>query len=394
MRLPLIPVLVILVVSILIDIFIYRRMRSSGVGRKWCVAYVVISSACQLLLLAATVTPKKTGGNVQLRALMWIIFAYMSVYLPKIIVAAFMLARMGLARVFRRPLRGITWAGAAVGTAVFCLMWWGALFNRHRLDVREVGVDIEGMPAAFDGYRIVQISDMHVGSLDDDPEFLADAVGRINALRPDLIVFTGDIVNRHSPELIPYTDILTGLRAPDGVYSVMGNHDYGDYFAWQSPAHKQADIDSLQAMQRRMGWRMLNNDHTWLRRGSDSLALIGVENIGDPPFRIYGSLRRAYPDLADRNTKILLSHNPVHWTDSISGRDDVNVALTLSGHTHAMQIELLGISPAAMRYDCWGGLYTDSLGRDLYVNIGLGVVGLPARIGATPEITLITLHSK
>ena len=394
MRLPLIPVLIILVISILIDIFIYRRMRRIGASRKLCVTYVIISSACQLLLLAAALMPKKTGSDVQLRALMWVIFAYLTVYIPKIIVALCMLVRMGLARLFHRPLHGITFTGAALGAVIFCLMWWGAVFNRHDIDVRDVSVDIEGLPPAFDGYRIAQISDLHVGSLDNDPGFLIHAVERINSLRPDLIVFTGDIVNRHSPELIPYTDILAQLHAPDGVYSIMGNHDYGDYYSWTSAAEKQADIDSLQAMQARMGWRMLNNTHTWLRRQGDSLALIGVENIGDPPFHIYGSLSDAYPDLSDANTKILLSHNPAHWSDSVCGRRDMNVALTLSGHTHAMQIELFGASPAAMRYDRWGGLYTDSLGRDLYVNIGLGVVGMPARIGATPEITLLTLHAQ
>lgn len=392
MRLPLIPVLVILVVSILIDIFIYRRMRSSGVGRKWCVAYVVISSACQLLLLAATVTPKKTGGDVQLRALMWIIFAYMSVYLPKIIVAAFMLVRMGLARVFRRPLRGITWAGAAVGTAVFCLMWWGALFNRHRLDVREIGVDIEGMPAAFDGYRIVQISDIHTGTYGDDTAFLERMVEKVNSLHPDIVLFTGDIVNRHSTELEPFVGTLSRISAPDGVWSIMGNHDYGDYYLWPSPTAKLADIAHLQELQSDMGWRMLNNAHTVLRRDTDSLVLIGVENIGDPPFAIYGDLAKAYPDLADDAVKILMTHNPAHWTDSIAGRRDANVALTLSGHTHAMQMELFGVSPASFRYATWGGLYPDSLGRHLYVNIGLGEVGMPARIGATPEITLIRLQ--
>lgn len=395
MRLPLIPVLIILIISILIDTFIYRRMRRSGIVRKWRVAYTAFSAVCLLILVATIIAPKKTGEDAQLRALMWTIFGYLTVYVPKIVAATFMLIRLGLAKLLHRPLRGLSYAGASIGAILFGLMWWGALFNRYNLDVREVSVDIEGLPTAFDGYRIAQISDLHVGSLTgESPKFLSDIVKCINALHPDVIVFTGDIVNRHSPELAPFTSILGRLQATDGVYSIMGNHDYGDYHRWSSPDLKQADIDSLQTMQASMGWLMLNNDHTWLRRGSDSLALIGVENIGDPPFHIYGSLQHAYPTLADDNTKILLSHNPIHWSDSIADRPDMNIALTLSGHTHAMQVELLGASPAAMRYDRWGGLYTDSLGRNLYVNIGLGVVGLPARIGATPEITILTLHSK
>ena len=144
-----------------------------------------------------------------------------------------------------------------------------------------------------------------------------------------------------------------------------------------------------------MGWQLLNNESRTLRRGNDSIVVIGVENIGDPPFPVYGDLDAAYPgDLDDPSFKILMSHNPAHWVEDIKDSPDKNIALTLAGHTHAMQVELFGLSPAAFRYDTWVGMYadTDSAHR-LYVNIGLGEVGIPARIGATPEITQITLRS-
>ena len=145
-----------------------------------------------------------------------------------------------------------------------------------------------------------------------------------------------------------------------------------------------------------MGWRLLLNEHIFLHRGNDSVAVIGVENIGDPPFHSYGSLYKAYPDVSDGNAKILLSHNPAHWVDSVSGNEAVNIDLTLSGHTHAMQIEVCGVSPAVFRYRTWGGLYSseNGFGGKLYVNIGLGTVGIPMRLGATPEITVITLTSR
>ena len=150
----------------------------------------------------------------------------------------------------------------------------------------------------------------------------------------------------------------------------------------------------MHQLQQQMRWHLLDNETIMLHRGTDSLAVIGVQNVGDPPFPIYGSLSKAYPAISDAAVKVLLSHNPVHWTDSIANRPEVNVALTLSGHTHAMQIACGRFSPAALRYKTWGGLYTDSLGRALYVNIGIGEVAFPARVGATPEITLITLHKK
>jgi len=345
-------------------------------------------------LVAAAALPKKGAGDEALLWLMWSVFVYLSVYVPKILFALFSLVQQLFGRLLGRRLRGIAIAGGVLSVGLFCMMLWGAICSRFNIEVKEVEVPVSGLPARYDGYSIAQISDIHTGTFGDDTRFVRNLVERVNSLHPDIIVFTGDIVNRHSGELVPFTDVLAGLEAPDGVWSIMGNHDYGDYRAWPSLSAKREDINNLQAMQAGMGWRMLNNSHTVLRRGdNDSIVLIGVENIGDPPFTVYGDLMRAYPAPGDSAIKILLSHNPAHWENSVEDNPDVNIALTLSGHTHAMQCELFGWSPAGFRYDKWGGLYPDSLGRYLYVNIGAGEVGMPARIGATPEITLITLKS-
>lgn len=393
MRVPLLPVLIFLVIGLLVDWYIYARMRRVHLGRVWRVVYIIISAIVTLGLLYVAVAPKKGTGDAGLHMLMWTLYSYISVYVPKYIYALFALVQQALGRLFRRKLHGIGIAGVSVAGVLFVMMWWGALINRFNIDVNEVEVHIPDLPSQFDGYRIVQLSDIHAGTYGTDTTFLHDVVERVNALRPDVVLFTGDIVNRHSPELEPFTSTLGAIKAPDGVWSVMGNHDYGDYYRWPSPEAKQADIAHLHSLQESMGWRMLNNSHTVLRRGdSDSLVIIGVENIGDPPFTIYGNLGKAYPDVSDQAVKVLMSHNPMHWVDSIGEHPERNIALTLSGHTHAMQMEILGHSPAAFRYKTWGGLYHDSLGRKLYVNIGLGEVGFPARIGATPEITLITLR--
>jgi hypothetical protein len=208
-------------------------------------------------------------------------------------------------------------------------------------------------------------------------------------------VFTGDIVNRRTDEIYPFVDTFAKLHAPYGVYSILGNHDYGDYSDWQSDEAKQANLQELIDIENGMGWQMLNNATAMIHCGADSIALIGVENVGDPPFHTYGDLDAAYPTLDDGVTKILLSHNPAHWVTDICDAPDKNIALTLSGHTHAMQIAFGRISPAVFRYRTWGGRYDDSGNNNmLYVNIGVGTVGFPARIGATPEITLFTLKSK
>lgn len=392
MRVPLIPVIIFLAIGLLVDWYIYRRIRSARAPRGLCIAYIAVSAIATAALLTVAAAPKKGADDAGLHCLMWALFAYMSIYLPKYLFTLFSLVRQALALIFRRPLKGIAIAGAVAGGLLFILMWWGALFSRFNIDVKEVEVDIPNLPASFQGYRIAQISDIHTGTFGTDTTFLDRVVDKINSLHPDIVLFTGDIVNRHASELKPFTATLSKLSAPDGVWSVMGNHDYGDYFAWPSPEAKAADIALLRRLQTGMGWNMLDNTHHTLRRAdSDSLIIIGVENIGEPPFTVYGNLHKAYPDLSDKAVKVLMSHNPHHWTDSIANHADVNIALTLSGHTHAMQAELFGVSPAALRYDTWAGMYTDSLARSLYVNIGLGEVGFPARIGATPEITIFTL---
>lgn len=345
-------------------------------------------------MIIVVVMPKKTGDDAALRHIMWMLFAFMTLYIPKAVYALFEVVRLSLSKIFKRRLRAIGVAGASLVAVLFAAMWWGALINCYRVDVVEVDMPIAGLSDSFNGMKIAQISDLHLGTYGDDTSFAQRIVEEVNALNPDIILFTGDIVNRHASELKPFMSALSRLHAPEGVWSIMGNHDYGDYYTWPSPEAKQADIDSLKAMQADMGWHMLNNDHTWIYAGGDSIALVGVENIGDRPFPVYGSLAQAYPDISDNNTKILMSHNPAHWCDSIADNAEANVALTLAGHTHAMQIELFGLSPAALRYKTWGGLYTDTLGRCLYVNIGAGTVGIPMRLGATPEITLITLKSK
>ena len=393
MRLSLAPVIIVLAISIMIDVFIYCRMRLNDTSGRWRRGHIVVSVISICAILLCVILPKKSGSDANLRGIMWVLYAYLSVYLPKVVLALAMLVRLVLSSCLHRPLKGISYGGAAVAAAAFVLMWWGALINRFNLDVTETEVEISGLPQSFDGYRIVQISDIHTGTYGNDTTFLSHVVECVNGLQPDLIVFTGDIVNRHSEELISHTKVLSRLRARNGVWSVMGNHDYGDYYKWKTQQEHLDDALKIKKMQAGMGWNMLNNDHTWLHAAGDSIALIGVENIGDPPFRRYGSLTAAYPDLSDDNIKILLTHNPAHWNDSIADNVNLNIALTLSGHTHAMQFELFGLSPAAMRYNTWGGLYNDKSGRKLYVNIGLGEVAMPARIGATPEITVLTLRS-
>lgn len=393
MRLPLLPVLVLVIVNLLIDWYIFNVCRRRLTNKFWSKLHISVSVLMTLAIIVAVCLPRRSGSPDILLADMWLIYSYFSVYIPKIIFLLFDLIARIPQLVRKSRLKWLSIIGCALAAATFAAMWWGALINRFNYQIKEVSVDISTLPDKFDGYRILQFSDFHVGTYGNDTTYVAKIVNAINESHADLVVFTGDIVNREATELIPFVPTLSRINAKDGVIAILGNHDYGDYREWESDNDKKDDRMALLECFDRMGWKLLLNETEMIHNGGDSIAIIGVENIGDPPFKVYGNLAKAYPQPSDSVTKILLSHTPAHWVSDIKDNQANNIALTLSGHTHAMQIELFGVSPAVWRYPTWGGLYTDDSGRHkLYVNIGLGAVGFPMRIGATPELTIITLR--
>lgn len=393
MRVYYLPLVLAVVACLLADWYLYRQTVKRLTLRLWSRVQLWGSVVMYLLLVVALCLPRRDGSEEALLTVMWLLFGFMSVYVPKLLFVVFDLVSAIPLLLRRKRWSWLSYVGGGLSVLLFVGMWWGALVNRYRMQVREVEVEIAGLPEVFDGYRLVQFSDLHVGTYGTDTTYVSKVVDKINSLDGDLVVFTGDIVNRRTSELPPFVRPLSRLRAKDGVYSILGNHDYGDYSEWPSDEYKARNMVMMDSLQAAMGWRLLRNEHCMLRAGNDSIALIGVENVGDPPFTVYGSLPDSYPSLNDDVTKLLLTHNPAHWCTDIADNDSVNVALALSGHTHAMQIEMFGLSPAAWRYDTWGGLYEDSKStHKLYVNIGMGTVALPMRFGATPEITVITLR--
>ena len=272
------------------------------------------------------------------------------------------------------------------------LAWlYGTLVERNRFRVKRTEIVSQTLPSSFDGYRIVHISDMHLMSFAGRERALERAVGKINALEPDLIAFTGDLVTLGPEELDGLQDIISTMKSRDGVYAVLGNHDYSEYRRHDSQQAKRESLEVLKRRIREMGWQLLLNENHSIVRGEDKLSVIGVENIsGNRSFRTYGNFQQARIG-ADGAYKILLSHDPSHWRAEVVGKSDVD--LTLSGHTHAMQISLLGWSPSSLMYDEYRGLYNQGE-QYLYVNTGLGQTAVNARFGATPEITLITLKTK
>lgn len=267
--------------------------------------------------------------------------------------------------------------------------------NRYNYQVRRVKLKFDNLPNAFKGTRIVQISDIHSGSFDNHEAVLRGAK-KIMDEQPDIIFFTGDLVNDRADEIQPYKDIFSQLKAPLGVYSTLGNHDYGDYAQWPSPEAKVANLEWLKSTHGEMGWKLMMNEHVVLEKGDDKIAIVGIENWGAKAgFPKYGDMSKAYQGLNEKNIpfKILLSHDPSHWDNEVQQKYP-DIDLTLSGHTHGMQfgIEIPGFkwSPVKYVYKNWAGLYQKGK-QHLYVNRGFGFLGYPGRLGILPEITVIEL---
>ena len=341
--------------------------------------------------------PKRGESDMMLQLSMWMLFVYLTIYAGKFIFVLFDLSASIPLLWHGKRVQWLSKVGIVAGVLAFGAMWWGALVNRKQICVKELTVAIDGLPESFSGYRVVQISDLHLGTFGTDTIFVSRLVDKINAVNPDLVVFTGDIVNRKSDEIRPFVAPLSRIDAKDGVLSILGNHDYGDYIHWDSPEEKEMNMEQLMDLQLEMRWELLTNSSTVIygNHPGDSIVVIGVENWGEPPFPTYGDLTMAYSTPGDSAVKILLSHNPVHWQREIAPVDSVKIDLTLSGHTHAMQVAFGSLSPAALRYKTWRGLHDSPDGRrPLYVNIGAGTVGVPMRVGATPEVTVFTLIPK
>lgn len=290
----------------------------------------------------------------------------------------------------------ITKIGALAAGTLFGSLIYGIVRGAYNYQVHKKTIAFKNLPDAFQGFKIVQISDMHIGSfLSERP--LETAISIINKLQPDMILFTGDMVNNVNEEIIPYMDTLKKLSAPKGIYSVLGNHDYGDYVRWSAPEKKVTNLNDLKNTQKEIGWRLLLDEHVRIEKGGDFINLIGVQNWGAKGrFPKYGNLQKATEGMDTSRPSILMSHDPSHWKAQVTQPPFQHIDLTLSGHTHGMQfgVEIPGWikwSPVKYMYEQWAGLYEDGA-QKLYVNRGLGFLGYPGRVGISPEITLLKLQ--
>lgn len=286
----------------------------------------------------------------------------------------------------------LSWLGMAAGGGLFGSLVYG-FTNKYNYQVKRQTLRFKTLPSAFKGLKIVQISDIHSGSF-NNREAVQQGVDKILKLQPDLILFTGDLVNNKADEMDDYIDVFQQLKAPLGVFSILGNHDYGDYVQWASQEHKTRNLNRLKEVHAQMGWRLLLNENVVLEKDGHKMAILGIENWGAKAnFPKYGKMDQAHPGTEEASFKILMSHDPSHWDAEVLPKYR-DIDLMLSGHTHGMQfgveIPWLRWSPVQYVYKQWAGLY-ESGHQKLYVNRGFGFLGYPGRVGILPEISLLEL---
>ncbi len=386
-----------------LEFYVYQAFKTVTSNNYLRIAYWVVTILVYLFFLYEVFNFKRTDRDhhrVQLVASVFLIFL-----LPKLFIILFLLIDdfgRGINYILqsfgstethvpdRRKFLSIIGLGSAA--VLSGLFLDGIIFGKYRHTVRKVKLKISGLPNSFKGYKIIQISDVHSGSF-FHPEKLQKAIDLINEEQPDLVLFTGDMVNNYATEFEPFVPLFKTIKSKDGKFSILGNHDYGDYGEWTSSAEKSQNIPDLIALQKLAGFEMLRNEHRIIEKNGEKLYIVGVENWGEKPFPQYGDLDKATIGIPAEAAKILMSHDPTHF-DAVVKNHPSNVQVTLSGHTHGMQfgLDLKNVrwSPVQYRYKKWADLY-ESSGKFLYVNRGFGVIGYPGRVGIDPEITLLEL---
>jgi len=319
---------------------------------------------------------------------------FLLIFIPKLFTFPILLIEDVIRLLQAFPPRNIYVSELVLTLAMLILFFitFGLTRGRHLYQVREETLSFPDLPDAFDGFKITQISDIHSGSL-SDINGVRKGIALANAQHSDLLLFTGDLVNNKAAEMESWISDFSLLKAPFGKFSVLGNHDYGDYLQWNNDELKAANLNRLKEIHQEMGFKLLMNESVAIQKKGASIALIGIENWGKGGFHQYGDLSKATSQLSIDSFKILMSHDPSHW-DLVTLAHNQHVHLTFAGHTHGMQfgIELFGFkwSPIQYFYKQWAGLYQKQ-GKYLYVNRGFGYHGLKGRIGVWPEITVITL---
>lgn len=401
--------ILVLLVLLLIEFYAFQAVKTLFKMKGLITAYQVLSAMLFVFIIFSfTKFDRSVGQTQQTMVTMGLLLL---VYIPKIIVTLVLFGEdiyrviMGSVNYFvendnadfiRSRRKFVSQLAVGLAAVPFLSLIYGMTIGKYNYKVIKQRIFFPDLPAAFDGFTITQISDVHSGSF-DNPEKIKYAIDLVNEQNSDMILFTGDIVNTHAKEMHPWIEVFKTIKEHKyGKYSVLGNHDYGEYVTWPSEQAKEHNFQAIKNLYGQIDFKLLLNEHTFIEKGSERIALVGVENWGHN-FKQAGDLNKAAQHLNKEDFKILMSHDPSHWEYEVK-KHDKNFHLTLSGHTHGMQfgIEIPGYfkwSLAQYVYKQWAGLY-EEFGRYVYVNRGFGFHAYPGRVGIMPEITVIQLKKE
>ena len=326
----------------------------------------------------------------------WIFVILALIYTPKIIYIIFYYLNRLFNRVFGKRTRILRVVGFGLGAFFVAVLSYGVVVTRDNFYLKQQVIEVNGLPDSFEGYRIAVFADFHLGNWNRKFRVMEPIVSLINSTNADIIIFAGDLINNFNQETEGWEPYFRQLKSKNGMYAVLGNHDYGDYTNWDTEEEKIINLEKTKQNIRNLGFNLLLNEHTELIKGSDTITLVGVENFGSGHFDDYSDLKKALQGTLPERKKMLITHDPNHWNAEVADiRRDI--FLSISGHTHAGQIGYsrgrIHLSPASLIYPEWDGLYARK-NQFLYVNRGIGYVGIPIRIGVPPEITLIILKKR
>lgn len=389
-------VLVVLLVMIIIpDVFFYLKLKSKNAKPIYVILHLIPAIFFTALFLYIKFG-LETMQNFRVVAwIMWLYFFFLLIYIPKLLHIIFYFLNFLFKKIFKRD--SVYFNIIRIFLSVFAVvtMLISAYITPRNFELTYVQVPITNLPAAFDGFKIVQLSDIHLGSWDKKFNKLIPVIKLVNEQNPDIIVFSGDMVNNFAGETEGWKPYFLQLKAKSAKFAVLGNHDYGDYTEWKNVEERKKNRLLINQAIRDFAFRLLLNENVYLKKETDSLLLVGVENWGKSKTARYCDLNKALRGSSPEELKILISHDPTHWDAEVLGKKDI--VLTLAGHTHAAQMGIkMGkrlFSPASFVFKYWAGLYNVD-NQYLYVNRGIGYIGLPMMIGVRPEITVIELKRK
>lgn len=402
--------LVFILILVVVEIYSFQVVKTSFDSKWGQRIYLFVSILTALFIIVSIYGfDRRSGIN---RYAMTVIAIMLLVYIPKILITVLLLSedifRLGWGSVrhfvsssskdsfLPERRKFISRSILALAMIPFGSMLYGIWRGKYNFRVIKNTLFFDDLPEAFDGFTILQLSDIHCGSFDNHQK-IKYGIELINEQKCDMMVFTGDLVNSRAEEMNDWLELFSSVQNPEfGKFSVMGNHDYGDYIDWPSDEARKKNLEAVKQLHPKIGFDLLLNEKRIIRRGDSTIQLIGVENWGKGHFQKYGDLKLASSGVSENEFKILLSHDPSHWDEKVQN-NPLNYQLTMSGHTHGMQfgIEVPGFkwSPSKFMYPHWAGVY-ENKGRKLYVNRGFGYLAFPGRVGIWPEITLIELKRK